>query len=205
MIKGEQGGGGGAMWRKESKQLSLAEELVVRRAGQNQRLERIDQLIDWSAVEKRLGGIYNRAEGRPAYRPLVMFKSLLLQQWYQLSDAELEEALADRLSFRKFAGMRLDEQVPDHTTLCRFRGKLVGLEQALFAAIGKQLEAKGLMIKHGTLIDATLVEAAVRPPRDAHSRPRQGSALDPDAQWTSAGARATTGTRRTWEWIRKAI
>ena len=150
-------------------------------------------MIDWSAVEKRLGGIYDRAEGRPAYRPLVMFKSLLLQQWYQLSDAELEEALAERLSFRKFVGMRLDEQVPDHTTLCRFRGKLVGLEQALFAAIGKQLEGKGLMIKHGTLIDATLVAAAARPPRDAHSRPGQGRALDPDAQWTKRGGKSHYG------------
>jgi IS5 family transposase len=181
------------MWRSESKQLSLADELVAQRAGQNQRLAKIDALIDWCAVEQRLAGIYDRAEGRPAYRPLVMFKSLLLQQWYQLSDAELEEALADRLSFRRFAGIRLDEAVPDHTTLCRFRARLGGLAQALFAEVTGQLERKGLMLKRGTLIDATLVEAGVRPPRDARSHPGQGSALDPDAQWTKRGAKSHYG------------
>jgi len=172
------------MWREKSRQKSLADAVVAQGMGQNERLRRIDALIDWSGVEAQLKGIHNRREGRPAYLPLVMFKSLLLQQWYQLSDAELEEALADRLSFRRFVGLNLDQAVPDHSTLWRFRQELVGVDQKLFLAVTEQLEAQGFALKRGTLIDATLVEASVRAPRDQHSHPGQGNRLDPDAQWT---------------------
>ena len=99
--------------------------------------------------------------GRPGYPPLVMLRALLLAQWYGLSDPELEDALADRLSFRRFVGLPLDGAVPDETTLCRFRGELVrrGLAERLLAAVDAQLGAKGLVLRRGTLIDATLVEA----------------------------------------------
>ena len=72
----------------------------------------------------------------------------------------------DRLSFRRFAGFGLDDDTPDHTTLCRFRNDLVaaGLTEKLFAEINRQLDRLGLVMKRGTLIDATLVEAATRPP-----------------------------------------
>ncbi len=55
--------------------------------------------------------------GRPPNDPLLMFKALLLQQWYRLSDADLEEALNDRMSFRRFLGLSLEDASPDHTTL----------------------------------------------------------------------------------------
>lgn len=84
-----------------------------------------------------------------------------MAQWYGLSDPELKDALADRLSFRRFAGLPLDGPVPDETTVCRFRGELArrGLADRLLAAVGAQLAAKGLILRRGTLIDATLVEA----------------------------------------------
>src|ERR1700761_139860 len=62
--------------------------------------------------------------GRPPYEPLSMFKALLLAQWYGLSDPALEEALLDRVSFRRFCGLALDAPTPDETTLCRFRNAL---------------------------------------------------------------------------------
>src|SRR6185503_10310062 len=91
----------------------------------------------------------------------TMLKCLLLQQWYRLSDAEAEEALSDRLSFRRFAGLALDEEVPDHTTICRFRQQLVkhGLAEKVFGEMNRQLEKRGLVVKQGTLIDATFIEA----------------------------------------------
>ncbi len=96
-----------------------------------------------------------------------MLRVLLLAQWYGLSDPELEDALADRLSFRRFAGLPLDGPVPDETTICRFRGGLArrgaarrGLAERLLAAVGEQLAARGLVLRRGTLIDATWVEAA---------------------------------------------
>ncbi len=174
------------MRRKERKQMSMADALVARRKGQNERLERIGELVNWGRIDQLLGAIYAAGEGRPAYRPLVMVRALLLQQWYSLSDPELEEALSDRLSFRRFAGLSLEEEVPDHSTLSRFRSQLVkqGLSARVFDEINRQLEQRGLMVKRGTLIDATLVAASVGAPRDAESTPGAGSELDPDADWT---------------------
>jgi IS5 family transposase len=174
------------MRRKERKQMSMADALVARRKGQNERLERIGELVNWGRIDQLLGAIYAAGEGRPAYRPLVMVRALLLQQWYSLSDPELEEALSDRLSFRRFAGLSLEEEVPDHSTLSRFRSQLVkqGLSARVFDEINRQLERRGLMVKRGTPIDATLVAASVEAPRDAESTPGAGSELDPDADWT---------------------
>ncbi len=107
-----------------------------------------------------------------------MFKALLLQSLYGLSDAELEDALNDRLSFRRFVGLGLEEAAPDHTTICRLRNRLVeaGLLDRLFGELERQLDKAGLILRRGTMLDATLIEtaAASRPPRDH-------AGLDPDA------------------------
>ena len=167
-----------------------AAEYCGRDGGKAQGTERADErigaLLNWGRIEQMLSAVYAAGEGRPAYRPLVMLRALLLQQWYSLSDPELEEALCDRLSFRRFVGLSLEEEVPDHSTLSRYRSKLVerGLSAQVFAEVNRQLERRGLMVKRGTLIDASLVEASIKPPRDAESTPGQGSALDPDADWT---------------------
>src|ERR671918_229853 len=81
-------------------------------------------------------------------------------KWYRLSDADLEEALNDRMSFRRFVGLGLEEAAPDHTTLCRFRNQLAeeGLSEKLFSEFSRQLEARGLILKRGTMVDASLVE-----------------------------------------------
>src|SRR3546814_12608702 len=88
-----------------------------------------------------------------------MFKALLLQRWYQLSDPGLEEALCDRLSFRRFAGLALEDDTPDHSTIFRFREQLVAraLMAPLLAELNRQLEAAGAVLKHGALIDGTLI------------------------------------------------
>ena len=114
-----------------------------------------------------------------------MFKALLLQSLYGLSDRELEEALCDRLSFKRFVGLGLDETVPDHSTLSRFRNLLVSeaLLDTLFAELDRQLDTAGLILRRGTMLDATLIEATRRrrracgaegrrrPPHHARARP----------------------------------
>jgi IS5 family transposase len=107
----------------------------------------------------------------------------LLQRWYSLSDEGLEEAVADRLSFRRFCGFAFDDETPDPKTLCRFRLALVaaGLPERLFAELDRQLAAKGLFVRAGTLIDASLIEADVkRPPKDEG----EVAERDPDAGFT---------------------
>ena len=168
-------------------QLSLAESIIARRGGKHW-LHAVYELVDWERLAERLAELYAAREGRPSYPPIVMLRALLLQQWHQLSDLELEAALEDRLSFREFAGLALDEQVPDHSTISRFRAQLAtrGLDQALFTEVSAQLERKQLVIKRGTLIDASLVRAAVNEPSKGERGENlgQGSPLDPDAQWT---------------------
>ncbi len=166
---------------REAGQGSFAEALIC--GGVNARLERISGLIDWARLGVLLEGVYASATGRPSYPPLVLLKVLLLQGWYGLGDPAMEEALGDRLSFRRFAGLGLDERVPDHSTISRFRTLLArrGLAEALFAEVASQLDTLGVTIKGGTFIDATVIDAAAAEP------PRQKgggrSEADPDATW----------------------
>ena len=165
---------------KRSGQMSLADALVVRGSGGQGRLERLDELVKWYRFEKLLKGLRDEAgPGRPSYPSLAMFKALLLQSLYGLSDAALEEALADRLSFRRFLGLSLSQAVPDHTTLCRFRNLLIaaGLLDKLFAELDRQLDKAGVILRRGTMLDATIIEAAAGRP------PRAGESSDPDARF----------------------
>lgn len=147
------------------------------------RLDRLDGLAKWYRFEKLLAGVRSEGPGRAGYRPLLMFKALLLASLYGLSDAELEEALNDRLSFRRFVGLSLEDETPDHTTLCRFRLALIerGLLEKLFAELDRQLEKAGAILKRGTMLDATLIEtgAAARPPRG------ETPPVDPQARLTA--------------------
>jgi len=177
---------------RSSGQGDLGQAWLSPKLGRNVRLERIVQAFDWGAVERLVSGVYSARSGRPSWPPLMLVKALLLQQWYGLSDPGLEEALGDRLSFRRFVGLGLDEGSPDHSTLSRFRKALRerGLDRELFDEIERQLGAKGLLVKTGTLMDATLVEAAVRKPvSPAGSR----SKTDPDADWTRKGGKSYFG------------
>lgn len=179
--------------QRSSGQLGFAEALVrgSSRKGAD-RLERIASLLDWSALDRLLSPLRGAQTGRPGYRPGTLFRALLLQQWYGLSDPELEEALADRLSFRRFVGLALEERVPDETTLCRFRAALQqdGLAARAMAEINRQLDAHGLVLRRGTMIDATLVAASVHPPRVAEG---YVSPADPEADWAARAKGASFG------------
>ena len=159
----------------------FVEAFASQRLGRNVRLERIGAQVKWQPFEKLLGTLVPEGPGRPPYAPLQMFKALLLAQLYGLSDAELEEALNDRVSFRRFVGLTLDAEAPDHTTICRFRNRLIeaSLATRLFAEFDLQLIERGLVLKQGTMVDATLVEAARRRPRGE----AEEEAGDPDARF----------------------
>lgn len=173
---------------KRTGQLSFVDALLPQGAGGSGRLDRLTALVKWYRFEKRLAGLRSEGPGRAGYAPLVMFKALLLQSLYGLSDAELEEALGDRLSFRRFVGLGLEDAVPDHTTICRFRLRLIdgGLLEKLFAELDRQLEQAGVILKRGTMLDATVIETgASRPPRD-----EDGAVADPDARFTRRQGKA---------------
>ena len=169
-------------------QTSFLDALLGPGLGRNAKLERIAGLLNWAPIGALAAQVRPGSTGRPPYAPLAMVKALLLQQWYGLSDPGLEEALSDRLSFRRFCGFALDAPTPDETTICRFRNALAekGLGEKIFATVLAQLDAKGMILREGAIIDATLVQAAVNPP-PLDEGAGVKSALDPDADWTRSG------------------
>lgn len=178
-------------------QLSFADGLMADAPQGNATLKQIAELVDWKEIESLLAGLRSGVMGPPAYPALALFKALLLQQLYGLSDPQLEETLVDRLSFRHFLGLSLTDPVPDHSTIWRFREQLAknGLAERAFGLITGQIERSGFVLKRGTLIDASLVRAAVNAPAppttpsppEPDGRPASKlvkSPLDPDATWT---------------------
>ena len=170
------------MAERDLGQPSLVDRLVGDAAPSNAFLERVAALVDCSAVDAVLAPLRSGSMGAPSYPVSVLFRALLLQQWYGLSDPALEEALGDRLSFRRFCGVPLDRKMPDHSTIWRFRERLAraGLVEPLFAELQRQLEGHGVLVKQGTLIDATLIKAAARRPRMGEGKT---SPNDPDARF----------------------
>lgn len=179
---------------RETGQQGFADALVDVRTSRRAELMRIAELVDWSAIEALVSEIYARPTGRPSYPPLVMVRALLIQAWYGLSDPGLEEALDDTLSFRRFVGLSLEDAVPDHSTICRFRQEMErrGLSERMFEEVNRQLDERGLMVKRGTLIDATLIEAQARRPDYAAGAGAKGE-VDRDADWTRRGSHSFFG------------
>ena len=171
------------MARRDLRQFGLVDGLIQRRGKKTAWLDQVDAAIDGTAGETIVDGIYASREGGLAYPLLTYLKLLLLQPCYNLSDEGLEAAVDDRLSFHRFAGIPLAESVPDHISIWRFREQLAkrGLAARVLAEINRQLDAKGLILRQGTLIDASIIEAAVKPPAGDAG---EVSPHDPDAGWT---------------------
>ena len=181
------------MSRRDLSQPSLVDALVSGYGKVGGFLERIEQGFDWSGFEALLSPIHGSAMGAPGYPPLTMFKIVLLQQWHTLSDPAAEEAVRDRLSFRRFCGLPLDVETPDHASIWRFRQTIdkLGLSTKLLAEVNRQLDALGFVIKRGTLVDATIIAGSVR-------RPYEGGGVspsDPEARFTRKRDKTYFGTK----------
>src|ERR671916_756566 len=115
--------------------------------------------LDWSEVGRALAGISAAVKGEPGWPPLALFRALLLATWHDLSDVRLAKALDDRASFRRFCGFAACESTPERTAFVRFRAELVrrGLDRSLFEAVTRQLDPRGVVVRNGTLVDATLI------------------------------------------------
>src|SRR5262245_63278157 len=142
--------------QRQQGQLSLADGLVK---GARNFLSDVDELIDWRRIEKQLEGIYSSASGRPSYALVTLFKAMLVQQWYGLSDPRTEEAISDSISFRRFVGLSLSDTVPDHSTLSRFRAQLGNRDERRLETLNAQLDRRGVIVRQGTLIDASFVQS----------------------------------------------
>ena len=158
-----------------------------------QGLDGAEAVLDWTALERIMSGIYTSKTGRPSYPLLTLLRASLLGIWYRLSDVELAQTLFRDLLFRKFCHLELGGDVPDASTIGRFRAKLVEHElwEVLLAEVNRQLEKKRIIMTEGriNIIDATPVEAAQSGPGlGVDGQPKR----DKDAGWhVKANSRGT--------------
>jgi IS5 family transposase len=171
------------MQTKRTNQPSFFDLAIERRACSNRLLETIAREVDFTQVEDRIAASYSPS-GRPGCRVGILLRVMILQHLYGLSDPQAEEQLQDRLSFQKFVQLDAHEAVPDETTICRFRQRLIqcGLHEQLLEVLNRQLEARGYIVKRTTLVDATLLQSSRKRP-DAQAA-AQGLAPDADASYT---------------------
>jgi IS5 family transposase len=144
----------------------------------------MEQVVPWARLVQRLQPRYPKGErGRPPIGLERMLRIYFLQQWYGLADEALEDALYDSQALRGFAGIELTrDPVPDATTLLKFRHWLErhDLTKALFEEVGAMLEERGLLMRQGTIVDATIIAA---PP----STKNQSRSRDPEMHQTKKG------------------
>jgi transposase, IS5 family len=152
----------------------------------------MDAVIPWEQLAGAIADVFDDSEpdkackgGRPHWPLVMMVKCLLLQKWFGLSDPGLEEMLRDRLSFRRFTGLSLDDATPDETTFVRFRDRLArrGHGSTLFDVVKRVLEERGILLNQGTLVDASVQQAsygrwsrASDEKSDLHTRDKSASA-----------------------------
>ena len=162
----------------------------------------INELLDWKSIGLIIDKDYHRgksATGKPSYDGILLFKMCLLQNWYGLSDYEVEDRINDSISFSYFCGLNIDQAAPDHSTLSRFRTALTksGTFEKLFKSINVQLEQSGIIVKKGAIIDASVIDTPLKPKgkvthkvtedrSDEQSEPitkELASSVDKDASW----------------------
>ncbi|MDN7026251.1 IS5 family transposase [Methanoculleus sp. FWC-SCC1] len=166
-------------------------------AALGDRLGEVSGLIDWDAFRPLLADLYTNAEGRggrPNCDVVLMIKLLVLQQWYGLSDPELERQATDRISFRHFLGY--PETIPDRSTVWLFRERLAktGKETLIWDEFQRQLEEQGLTIKRGVMQDASFItadpgHAPADTPRGEQARTRRSR----DGTWAKKGSKSQFG------------
>jgi IS5 family transposase len=148
-------------------------------------LDEMNRVVPWAELAAAIEPVYPKAEGpgRPPVGVERMLRLHCLQQWFNLSDPAVEEALYDSRALRHFVGIDLGrEPVPDETTICKFRRLLEvhQLGERLFARIGESLAKQGLQVNRGTIVDATIISA----PSSTKNRTKE---RDPERHQTKQG------------------
>ena len=198
------------MRRKEIKKQATffsAEERQEKLVSVRDTLQRLNQLIPWEEFRKILIQIRMENEvkgGRPPYDEILMFKCVILQSLYNLSDEELEYQILDRLSFMEFLGLNIASDVPDHNTIWRFRELLKkhDLTKRLFDLFDTYICRHGFYIRKGLMTDATFIDAPKQqntPEENAAIKegetpesfdkksPQEWTHKDVDARWAKKG------------------
>lgn len=154
--------------QKATHQLSFSSISIAKRKLKSKFFDQMNLLLDWSSIDLEIKKYYSKGfsvAGRHSYSGLLLFKMSLLQTWYGLSDYEVEEKVNDSLSFMKFVGLTLEDDVPDNSVLSRFRTELTlkGGYEKLMDTINGQLAGKGILLKKGAIVDASITDSPRKP------------------------------------------
>ena len=144
------------------KQADLGLNLTTKRTRKREFLAEMERVVPWAALVGLITPCAPEGKrGRPPFAVETMLRIHFMQQWFTLSDPAMEEALHDVPLFREFAGLNWDTALPDETTILRFRRLLEehNLSPQILALVNELLGAKGLMLRAGTGVDATLIAA----------------------------------------------
>jgi IS5 family transposase len=165
------------------KQSNLGLNLTTKRTRKREFLAQMERVVPWAALVQIVAP--HSAEGkkgRPPFLIETMLRVHFMQQWFTLSDPAMEEALHDMPLFREFAGLTWDSRIPDESTILRFRHLLEKhkLTEQILATVNAVLLDKGLMLKAGTVVDATLIAAP-------SSTKNQSGERDPEMKQSKKG------------------
>lgn len=165
------------------KQTALSLSLIIKKTRKQVFLEQMDQVVPWVALEELIAPYYPEGrKGRPPFSLLTMLRIHFMQQWFTLSDPAMEEAFFDTPLYREFAQLEEFGRLPDESTILRFRHRLEKhkLAEQILATVNDILVEHGLLLKAGTVVDATLIAA---PP----STKNKDKARDPDMHSSKKG------------------
>ena len=150
-------------------------------------LGEMDQVVPWGKLVKLVKPHYPKGEqGRPPMKLETMLRIYFLQQWFNLSDPAMEDGLYDMESMRRFAGLELGvDEVPDETTILHFRHLLERhrLTEKIFAKVNHHLHERGLLMRQGTIVDATIIAAPSSTKNEDKQRDPEMSSTRKGGQW----------------------
>lgn len=184
------------------RQHSLGLAMTSKRTRRREFLEEMERVVPWAALVALVSAYLPEGKReRPPFAPESMLRIHFMQQWFSLSDPAMEEALHDVPLFREFAGLEgWDERVPDESTILRFRHVLQRnkLAPQILQTVNELLGAKGLLLKGGTVVDATLIAAPSSTKNASGERDPEMKQSKKGQQWyfgmkTHIGADAESG------------
>ena len=144
------------------KQTDLGLNPTTKRTRKREFLAQMERVVPWAALVELVAPYAPEGKkGRPPFPVQTMLRIHFMQQWFTLSDTAMEEALHDIALFREFAGLGWDSRLPDESTILRFRHLLEKhkLAEQVLVTVNDSLQGKGLMLKAGTVVNATLIAA----------------------------------------------
>ena len=144
------------------KQATLGLSLDIKKTRKRQFFEQMDQVVPWAALVELIAPYYPEGKtGRPPFSLMTMLRTHFMQQWFTLSDPAMEEAFFDTPLYREFAQLQEFGRLPDESTILRFRHRLEAhkLAEQILQTVNELLTSRGLLLRVGTAVDATLIAA----------------------------------------------